>query len=612
MISAHRTASVFLALLSFATIGCGSSSSGGGAGGGLGNGGVGGSGTSKDAAVVGSDGAGVGVGSGGAGAGDVGTGGGSGSGGSPDAARDVTVSQTGSDAGIFGSDTATALDGNALDGGGGTVPQQCLAGLVNPFAAMAPDWANWSSSSCSSVAAADGSLVLTQNEPCSAASPNAIAGLAPPNVLCGDFDVQVDFAVTGLVAGVTGGIFASMRADDPTVNTNGMTIERYAAGYLPPSSQSYQNYKSYTTNQGADATSVLVPTTDVTGRLRLTRAGTTVKSYYWKTGAPDGQWVLVNTATLTNTPWVLVLYEGDNSAANKGPAAPYSVTFSNLLVTFPGATDAGTIGNDAPIALDTDAAGASGAAGASAGGNGGGGQGGGGQAGGDGGSGLGGAAGSAAIGGAGGATTRTCPDGGTVTFDDDFSAGLRSQYWTVNQTTDGLFTIGSTQGNVQLTKVGSNASGSFQDVGIVLNLAAFGGPIAGDFQYSVDFSNAMLGPGGVDQVELHANFADSSYFFDSYDNNIGGASSLTPGGLNVHVWTGSLNGQTVTTATGGTFRISRVGTTLSGYFGSTLIYSTTSTSPLTEVQFVLQLQTGSNDNISVAYDNFHFTAACGS
>ena len=255
------------------------------------------------------------------------------------------------------SDTATALDSDALDGGGGTgtVPQQCLTGLVNPFAAMAPDWANWSSSSCSSLAAAAGSLVLTQNEPCSVASPNAIAGLASPNVLCGDFDVQVDFAVTGLVAGVTGGIFASMRANDPTVTTNGMTIERYAAEYVVPSSQSYQNYKSYTTNKGDDATSVFVPTTDVTGRFRLTRAGTTVKSYYWKTGAPAGQWVLVNTATLTNTPWVLVLYEGDNSAANKGPA-PYSVTFSNLLVTFPGATDAGTTDALSTSPLDANGA----------------------------------------------------------------------------------------------------------------------------------------------------------------------------------------------------------------------------------------------------------------
>jgi hypothetical protein len=357
-----------------------------------------------------------------------------------------------------------------------------------------------------------------------------------------------------------------------------MTIERYAAEYVVPSSQSYQNYKSYTTNKGDDATSVFVPTTDVTGRLRLTRVGTTVKSYYWKPGVPAGQWVLVNTATLTNTPWVLVLYEGDNSAANKGPTAPYSVTFTNLLVTFPGATDAGTtdalstspldasgapdapIRQDAPIALDTAQIDAVGAA------------------------------------------SSTCADGGTVTFDDNFSAGLRSQYWTVNQTTNGLFTVDSTQGDVRLTKVGSNASGPIQDVGIVLNLAAFGGPIAGDFQYSVDFSNAILGPSGVDQVELHAKFADSSIFFDVYDNN---------SGPNVHVWTGSISGQTATTATGGTFRISRVGTTLSGYFGSTLIYSTTSTSPLTEVQFILQLQPGSDDNISVVYDNFQFTAACG-
>ena len=263
------------------------------------------------------------------------------------------------------SDTAITLDSNTLDGGSGTVAQQCLTGLVNPFATMAPNWANWSSSSCSSVAAADGSLVLTQHEPCSAASPNAIAGLAAPNVLCGDFDVQVDFAVTGLVSGVTGGIFASMRAHDQTVTTNGMTIERYAAEYPIPSSQSYQNYKSYTTNQGDDATSVFVPTTDVTGRFRLTRAGTTVKSYYWKTGAPDGQWVLVNTATLTNTPWVLVLYEGDNSAANKGPA-PYSVTFSNLLISgsatnpsvLPVVIDAGVV--DATINHESGASGGGG------------------------------------------------------------------------------------------------------------------------------------------------------------------------------------------------------------------------------------------------------------
>jgi hypothetical protein len=202
----------------------------------------------------------------------------------------------------------------------------------------------------------------------------------------------------------------------------------------------------------------------------------------------------------------------------------------------------------------------------------------------------------------GGAGASACPDGGLLTFDDDFSAGFRSQYWTVTHSTPGLFTVDATQGQVQLTKVGSNTTPGLQTVSVSLNLAQFGGSIAGDFDFSVDFSNVVLGSAGVDQVQLDAHFADGSYFFDVYDNS--------DGGNNVHVWTGSINGRMARTVTGGTFRIARVGTTVSGYLGATLIYSTTSTSPLAIVGFILQLQPNSNDNIAVAYDNFHFSAAC--
>ena len=161
--------SIFIALVvpPLLLIGCGSSENKNGTGGSAG--GTGGAGGTAKL-----DGGGIGDGTGGAkidgGAGR--TDGGAGN--TVDGGEGTSV-----DAPIT-SDTETALDSNALDGGGGTVAQQCLAGLVNPFAAMAPDWANWSSSCCSSVTAADGSLVLTQSEPCSAASPNAIAGLAPP------------------------------------------------------------------------------------------------------------------------------------------------------------------------------------------------------------------------------------------------------------------------------------------------------------------------------------------------------------------------------------------------------------------------------------------------
>ena len=197
-----------------------------------------------------------------------------------------------------GSDAGTVRDASSPDsldgGGGGGLPQQCLTSFVNPFAALTPYWANWSNSTCGSAVASNGNLVLTQNEPCGTASPDVIEGLTQPYVLCGDFDVQVGYTLTGFGAAPVGGMFASLRVDDPAAPLTGMTMERYVASYLP-SSNSYQNYKSYTDNSGNDATSVLLATSDTTGRLRITRTGTTVTSYYWKgelrtPGLASGSW----------------------------------------------------------------------------------------------------------------------------------------------------------------------------------------------------------------------------------------------------------------------------------------------------------------------------------
>jgi hypothetical protein len=167
--------------------------------------------------------------------------------------------------------------------------------------------------------------------------------MSQSKMLCGDFDLQVDFALTGFITPSISSntLFASLHVYDPTLTSlalNGMSIERYAAGYLGS-----QEYKSYTSNEGDEA-SVLVATGDMAGRFRIVRSGTAVRSYYWKTGvggAGDGQWVLVNTATLSSTPWIIELDAGDNWGANSG-ATPYSVTFSNLQVTSPGPMDAGT------------------------------------------------------------------------------------------------------------------------------------------------------------------------------------------------------------------------------------------------------------------------------
>jgi hypothetical protein len=188
------------------------------------------------------------------------------------------------------------------------------------------------------------------------------------------------------------------------------------------------------------------------------------------------------------------------------------------------------------------------------------------------------------------------------TFDDDFSLGLRPLYWTVAQTTAGLYSVDSTQGDVRLAKVGSNSAGILQNVVLNLNMQNIGGPVAGDFELSVDFSNAVLGSGGTDQIELHAFFEDSSYFYDVYDNS---------SGVNVHVWTGSIQPGFSTTVTGGTFRIVRSGATVSAYLNTSLVWSSPwTTGRLSGATFVLQLQPGSDDNESVRFDNFHLKGGC--
>ncbi len=192
---------------------------------------------------------------------------------------------------------------------------------------------------------------------------------------------------------------------------------------------------------------------------------------------------------------------------------------------------------------------------------------------------------------------------GNSTFTDDFSAGLTPQFWSVIQTTPGLFSVNASQGDVRLAKTAMNSPGGIQNVVVRLDLGAFGGQIAGDFSTQIDFRDAVIGP-AIDQIELHTMFADNSVLFDVYDNSCGG--------LNVHVWNGGVQGCTATAATGGTFKITRTGATLTGYFNNNPIFSQSNASPLTRLEFVLQLQPGSNDATSVTFDNFSLTGGtCG-
>jgi hypothetical protein len=197
----------------------------------------------------------------------------------------------------------------------------------------------------------------------------------------------------------------------------------------------------------------------------------------------------------------------------------------------------------------------------------------------------------------------SCADGGTPTaaFSDNFSAGLGDN-WTVTQTTDGLFAADATQGELRLSRVGTNSSTALQSITVTLNLAAFGGPADGDFELALDLRDAMLGPSGLDQLEFHANFADSSEFFDVYEHSAGA--------FNLHVWTGKVNASMPTDVTSGTFRIVRNGSTITGYLDDTMIYTTTNSAALSAVRILMQLQQMSNDPVSITLDNFHYQAGC--
>ncbi|QEH31826.1 hypothetical protein OJF2_02910 [Aquisphaera giovannonii] len=194
-------------------------------------------------------------------------------------------------------------------------------------------------------------------------------------------------------------------------------------------------------------------------------------------------------------------------------------------------------------------------------------------------------------------------------FTDDFSSGLNPAYWTVAQTTPGLFTVDTTQGNVHLSRTNSTISG-FQYVKISLNLAEAAGQaaIAGDFTARIDFSGAMLAGNGDVQAEFQSLFQDGSGLFDNRSNDpMPGTTAPTE---NVHVWNfdGNLHGYTPVTSDSGTFTIARAGSTLAGYFDNTLLFSETNASPLTDISFVLQNYSG-RDPIAITFDNFSLTTA---
>ena len=183
------------------------------------------------------------------------------------------------------------------------------------------------------------------------------------------------------------------------------------------------------------------------------------------------------------------------------------------------------------------------------------------------------------------------------TFADSFATGLDANYWSVIQSTPNFYSVNAAGGGIQLVKNATPNPGGVQYVLVRVNLAALGGAITNDFSVQVSFSGAVVPGPGLNQVELHTYYQNGSIFYTVYDRVVGY--------LNAHVWDGSsVLGATSVDANTGTFRITRVGATVTGYFNDMPLTSRERGSPLTAVDFVLQNNAGSDDAISVTFDNF--------
>lgn len=190
-------------------------------------------------------------------------------------------------------------------------------------------------------------------------------------------------------------------------------------------------------------------------------------------------------------------------------------------------------------------------------------------------------------------------EGRAGTFFDGFDSGLDSSHWYVWEAPSGSFTSNFSEGKVQFSKPFTSGF-AFRGIGAGLHMSSVGGPISGDFGVEIDVDNVSVGAfnDGQNQVELRTFFTDG-LFCNSFSNEI------NPRGL--HVWDGSWHYGFSTQATSGTFRIQREGSILSAYFSDSLVWSKSSTSALTGIDFVAQNNWGTSA-MNARFDNFRLTA----
>jgi hypothetical protein len=148
--------------------------------------------------------------------------------------------------------------------------------------------------------------------------------------VCGDFDVQVDYHLVGFTPPevATEARVARLVVFDTGHTVALAVIERYTQA-LGSCNPGVDNYKAWTQNlsTNCDGRVAWASTSDMSGRLRITRTGQLLTMYYW-----NNAWVALKADVLTQQDVIIALDSGI-SGTGALPSTGHEAHFDNLSIT---------------------------------------------------------------------------------------------------------------------------------------------------------------------------------------------------------------------------------------------------------------------------------------
>lgn len=153
--------------------------------------------------------------------------------------------------------------------------------------------------------------------------PSVEMRLDPAFVVCGDFDIQIEFELLDFPPiSNSGGRYHSLGIADAATRADYLTAERIRR--TADTGLDCENCYKFFTDDSRSRAAVRVPTDDIQGKLRVTREGSTVRGFYWA----DSGWIEAMKRNMPLVDVTIVLYSGTSGEVREGHVA----VFGNLLV----------------------------------------------------------------------------------------------------------------------------------------------------------------------------------------------------------------------------------------------------------------------------------------